>query len=58
MYCFVVALLTVKFVVAHVAGREDVSEMRPRTGPLFITQVIYGHGQPRWNDTGIEKNRI
>jgi hypothetical protein len=27
-----------------------VSELRPPTGLLFIFQVIYEYGEPRWND--------
>jgi hypothetical protein len=34
----------------------DVSEPRPLTGLLFIHQIMYEHGEPRWNDTG-RKNR-
>jgi hypothetical protein len=33
-------------------GPDDVSELRPPTQLLFIPQVIYEYGQPRWNDTG------
>jgi hypothetical protein len=29
---------------------ENVTELRPPTGLLFIPQVIYGHGKPLWND--------
>jgi hypothetical protein len=28
---------------------DHVSELRPPTGLLFITQVIYEHGKPWWN---------
>jgi hypothetical protein len=31
-------------------GWDYVSEMRPPTGLLFITQVIYKHVKLRWND--------
>jgi hypothetical protein len=31
-------------------GRDYVSELRPQPVLLFITQVIYEHGQPWWND--------
>jgi hypothetical protein len=31
-------------------GWDDVSELRPQTGLLFIPQVIYENGEPRWND--------
>jgi hypothetical protein len=34
----------------HVVGWDYVSELRPPTGPLFILQVIYEHGEPWWND--------
>jgi hypothetical protein len=30
---------------------DDVSELQPPTGLLFILQVIYEFGEPRWNDT-------
>jgi hypothetical protein len=29
----------------------SVSELRPTAGLLFISQMIYEYGQPRWNDT-------
>jgi hypothetical protein len=32
-------------------GLDYVSELRPPTGLLVIPQVIYEHGQARWNDT-------
>jgi hypothetical protein len=32
------------------ARRENVSELLAQTGPLFIPQVIYEHGEPWWND--------
>jgi hypothetical protein len=35
--------------------RDYVSELRPPTGLLFISQVIYGHGEPQWNDINKEK---
>jgi hypothetical protein len=35
-------------------GRDDVSELRPPTIPLFICQVIYG--EPRWND--VDKGQL
>jgi hypothetical protein len=31
-------------------GSEHVSELRQRTGLLSTPQVIYEHGNPRWND--------
>jgi hypothetical protein len=31
-------------------GRDDVPEMRPPSGLLFIPQVIYEPGELRWND--------
>jgi hypothetical protein len=31
-------------------GWDYVSELRPPTGLLFIPQVIYEYGEPRWND--------
>jgi hypothetical protein len=43
-------------------GWDYVSELRPPTGLLFIPQIIYEHGEPRWNamDRGkpnnLEKN--
>jgi hypothetical protein len=30
-------------------GRDYVSELRPPTGLLFITQVICEHEEPWWN---------
>jgi hypothetical protein len=36
--------------VVYVDG-DYVSELRPATGLLFIPQVIYEYGKPRWNDT-------
>jgi hypothetical protein len=30
---------------------DDVSELRPRTGLLLIPQVIYEHGELRYDDT-------
>jgi hypothetical protein len=32
-------------------GWDYVSELRPATGLLFIPQIIYEYGEPRWNDT-------
>jgi hypothetical protein len=29
---------------------DYVSELRATTSLLFISQVIYEHGEPRWND--------
>jgi hypothetical protein len=31
-------------------GRDYVSELRPLAGLLFVPQVIYEYGEPRWND--------
>jgi hypothetical protein len=31
---------------------DYVSELRPPTSLLFIPQVIYEHGELRWNDVG------
>jgi hypothetical protein len=31
-------------------GWDCVSELWPPMGILFITQVIYKHGEPWWND--------
>jgi hypothetical protein len=36
-------------VVVHVEGSDYVSELRPPKGPLFVPQVIYEYGEPRWN---------
>jgi hypothetical protein len=33
-------------------GCDDVSELRPPTSLLFIPQVVYKYGEPRWNDIG------
>jgi hypothetical protein len=30
-------------------GRNYISELRPTTGLLFILEMIYGYGEPRWN---------
>jgi hypothetical protein len=39
-------------------GWDYVSELRPPTGLLFIPQMIYDSGEPRWNssDKKIPKN--
>jgi hypothetical protein len=34
---------------------DYICELRPSTGLLFILQVIYGHGEPWWNDINKEK---
>jgi hypothetical protein len=34
-------------------GWDCVSELRTPTGPLFIPQEIYEHGEPQWN--GVER---
>jgi hypothetical protein len=31
-------------------GRDYVSELRPPTGQLFISQMIHEYVEPRWND--------
>jgi hypothetical protein len=36
-------------------GWDDVSELWPPTGLLFISQAINEYGQPQWND--IEKGQ-
>jgi len=40
-------------------GRKDVFELRPLTGLLFATQVVYEYGEPRWHgiDRGKPKTR-
>jgi hypothetical protein len=38
-------------------GREYVSELRPSTGLLFMPQVIWGYGNPRWIDIDREKRK-
>jgi hypothetical protein len=35
--------------------RDDISELWPPTGLLFIPQVIYEHGELWWNDIDWEK---
>jgi hypothetical protein len=35
-------------------GWDYVSELQPPSGLLFIPQMIYEHGEPRWNDTDRE----
>jgi hypothetical protein len=30
--------------------RDNVSELQPPTGLLFIPQFIYKYGEPQWND--------
>jgi hypothetical protein len=42
--------------VVHVDG-VTVSELRPLTGPLFVTQLMYEYGELRRNDInrGIEE---
>jgi hypothetical protein len=34
----------------HVNGQRHVSELRPATGLLFISQVIYEYVDKWWND--------
>jgi hypothetical protein len=34
---------------------DYVSELRSKTGIIFITQVIYGHVERWWNDTDRRK---
>jgi hypothetical protein len=34
---------------------ENVFEFRPPTGLLFISQMIYEYGEPRWNDIDRKK---
>jgi hypothetical protein len=36
-------------------GCDFVSELWPQMGQLFIPQVIYEYGEPRWNDIDREK---
>jgi hypothetical protein len=36
-------------------GWDDASELRTPTGLLFIPQVTYEYGEPRWNDTDREQ---
>jgi hypothetical protein len=38
--------------IIHVmsVGLDNVSELWPPTGLLFIPQIINGQGEPRWND--------
>jgi hypothetical protein len=36
-------------------GGNDISELQPPTGLLFIPNVIYEYGTPWWNDTNREK---
>jgi hypothetical protein len=31
-------------------GWDDVSELRPPAGLLFIPNIIYEYGEPLWND--------
>jgi hypothetical protein len=35
-------------------GWDDISELRPPTGLLFIPQMTYEYGELRWNDTDRE----
>jgi hypothetical protein len=37
-------------IVVMSMGLDYVSELRPPTGLLFISQVMYGCGEPWWND--------
>jgi hypothetical protein len=39
------------FVLFMSIGRDCVSELRPPTGLLLISQVIYEYGEPQWNNT-------
>jgi hypothetical protein len=38
-------------------GWDNVSELRPLTGLLFILQMIYGDGELRWNDIDKRKRK-
>jgi hypothetical protein len=42
---------------SDVDGRDDVSELRPPTGLLFVPQMIYEYGEPRWGDIEREKSK-
>jgi hypothetical protein len=37
---------------------DDINELRPPAGLLFIPQVRYEHGEPWWNDIGRGKHLI
>jgi hypothetical protein len=37
-------------------GRDYVPELQLPTDLLFIPQVIYEHGEPRWNDVDRENS--
>jgi hypothetical protein len=37
---------------------DYVSELRPPTGLLFVSQVIYEHGELRWNDIDRETSDL
>jgi hypothetical protein len=36
-------------------GRNYISELQPPASQLFISQVIYKHGEPWWNDVDTGK---
>jgi hypothetical protein len=38
-------------IAVHVYGLDHVSELQPLMGLLFIHQMTYEDGEPRWNDT-------
>jgi hypothetical protein len=36
-------------------GLDDVCELQPPTGLLFIPQMMYGYGEPWWEDIDRKK---
>jgi hypothetical protein len=45
-----------KIIVIMAIGRGYVSELQPPTGLLFISEVIYEHGEPWRNDIDRENS--
>jgi hypothetical protein len=45
-----------KIIVIMAIGRGYVSELQPPTGLLFISKVIYEHGEPWRNDIDRENS--
>jgi hypothetical protein len=48
---FVWEIVGKRFLGRQRTRRDNVSELRPPTGLLFITQEIYEYGEPRWKDS-------
>jgi hypothetical protein len=51
-------LVVVVMMMMMSMGWDYVSELRPPTGLLFVPQVIYEYGEPRWNEIDRRKLQI